>query len=444
MSAYFTKIRDHWFIKVTPQRLALLRIATGLFSLWYLLSRFDMLQRVVKNTDAFEAIGILSWMSQPLSSEVFWWISIGVILLNILYIIGWKFKCIGPAFAVAVLLYFTYRNSWSMIYHNRNALILHIVILGLVASADAWSWDAWKKAKKGLKPPKAHWQYGWPIQLICAATVGSYLLSGIAKLAGDLAWEWVSGSAMRSQVAVDAIRKEILGAEAAPLFDFLFEHTWLFLGMGILTFVLELGAPLALVKRRWGMIWAAFTWMMHWGIFFIMGITFRYQMSGLIFLSFFDVEKLWNPSKKEQIATSSNKDSMEGTSKPVVLFDGVCNLCNGWIRFILKREKNKRYSFASLQSETAEKLLANSNVAQDLSSIILIEDGNVYQKSDAVLRICRNLNFPWRMATVFLMVPKTLRDHIYDFVAANRYKWFGIQQQCELLQPDQKVRFLDL
>ncbi|WP_235010878.1 DCC1-like thiol-disulfide oxidoreductase family protein [Aquimarina sp. AU119] len=444
MNKYLKIIRDHWFMTVTPQRLALLRIATGLFSLWYLLSRFDMLQKMGKNLEAFDPIGVLSWMKHPISPELFWWISIGVILLNILYIIGWKFKSTGPAFAIVALLYFTYRNSWSMIYHNRNALILHIIILGLVASADAWSWDSWKRTKKGFKIPKAHWQYGWPIQLICAVTVGSYFLSGIAKLAGDLALEWANGSAMRSQVAVDAIRKEMLGSESAPLFDFLFEHTWLFLGMGILTFVLELGAPLALVKRRWGMAWAALTWMMHWGIFFIMGISFRYQMSGLIFLSFFDLEKLWNPSRKEKVSEYAKKETNNGVSKPVILFDGVCNLCNGWVKFILKREKNQQYLFASLQSETANKLLVDNNIPQNLSSIILIENNTIYHKSDAVLRICRNLNSPWHLGSFFGVIPKILRDFIYDIIAANRYRWFGKQQKCELPQTDQKMRFLEL
>ncbi|MEW7292147.1 DCC1-like thiol-disulfide oxidoreductase family protein [Aquimarina sp. 2304DJ70-9] len=444
MNTYFEKIRDHWFIKVTPQQLALLRIATGLFSLWYILSRFGMLQKMAKNTEAFEPIGILSWMSQPLSSELFWWISVGVILLNIGYLIGWKFKYTGPAFAVVALLFFTYRNSWSMIYHNRNALIIHIIILGLVASADAWSWDATKKPKTSYKLPNAHWQYGWPIQLICAVTVGSYVLAGIAKLSGDLAWEWATGSAMRSQVAVDAIRKEMLGSEAAPLFDFLFEHTWLFLGMGILTFVLELGAPLALVKRRWGMIWATLTWMMHWGIFFIMGISFRYQMTGLIFLSFFDFEKLWTSSTKETAITSFKKDTSKITPKPIILFDGVCNLCNGWIQFILKRERNPLYLFASLQSESARIALGNKHyVLQDLSSIVLIENGVVYQKSDAILRICSDLKYPWSLAKGLLIIPRFFRDHIYTIIAANRYKWFGKKNQCVLLQPDQRYRFLD-
>ncbi|GAA4271572.1 DCC1-like thiol-disulfide oxidoreductase family protein [Aquimarina gracilis] len=443
MKNYLEKIRSNWFMQVPPQRLAVLRIATGLFSLWYLLSRFDMLQKIVNNKDAFEPIGVLSWMNYPISPEIFWWITIGVIVLNVLYIIGWKFKFTGPAFAIAALVFFTYRNSWSMIYHNRNALILHVLIIGFVASADAWSWDAWRKSKKGISNPKTHWQYGWPIQLICAATVGAYFLSGVAKLAGELAWEWVTGTAMRSQVAVDAIRKEMLGSEAAPLFEILFEHTWLFLGMGILTFVLELGAPIALFKRKWGMIWAVLTWMMHWGIFFIMGISFRYQMTGLIFLAFFDVEKLWM-SSKEVISNKSIDTQIQKTSpNSIVLFDGVCNLCNSWVKFIIKREKNELFQFASLQSKTAQELIGDT-IPQNLSSIILIEDNIVYQKSDAVLRICRNLRTPWNWASILITIPRIIRNSIYDFVAKHRYRWFGKQQQCELMLPEQRIRFLEL
>ncbi|SHI80526.1 DCC1-like thiol-disulfide oxidoreductase family protein [Aquimarina spongiae] len=444
MKKLLKTLQRHWFTPMKPQHLALLRITTGLFCLWYLCSRFDMLQRVVQNTEAFEPIGILNWMTQPIAPEVFWWVSIILIILNVLYIIGWKFKYIGPSFAILALLFFTYRNSWSMIYHNRNALILHIIILGFVASADAWSWDSWKKSKKNILSPKISWHYGWPVQLICTVTVGSYLLSGIAKLAGDLSWEWVTGSAMRSQVSVDAIRKEMLGSESAPLFDFLFEHTWLFLAMGILTFILELGAPLALFRKKWGMAWAVLTWMMHWGIFCIMGITFRYQMSGFIFLSFFDIEKLWNPSKKKPSTVYTTYDINETPSKPIVLFDGVCNLCNGWIRFILKRERNPLFQFASLQSPKGQELLGAHRYENSLSSIILIENNKIYQKSDAVLKICSYFKFPWNISNYLRFVPKRIRDFSYDFIAARRYKWFGKQEHCGLMTKDQKVRFLDL
>ena len=298
MKRPFTFVRKLWFAEVDPQRLAVLRIASGSFALWYLISRFEMLGRMVQNFDAFEPVGVLSAMQRPIGPELFQGFMIVLLVLNILFILGWKFRFTGPAFAIVTLLFFTYRNSWSMIYHNRNALVLHLLILGFVASADACSLDAWHRKRKNFAAKTASWRYGWPVMLISAVTVGSYLLSGIAKVAGDLAWEWANGSAMRSQIAVDALRKSVLGAETAPLFDLIYEYTWLFLGMGILTFFLELGAPLALLCKPWGKLWALLTFGMHWGIFLIMGITFRYQMTGLIFLSFLEPEKWFSKAKK--------------------------------------------------------------------------------------------------------------------------------------------------
>ncbi|MEM7380507.1 MAG: DCC1-like thiol-disulfide oxidoreductase family protein [Bacteroidota bacterium] len=444
MKKLWTSLKKRWFVPVAPERLALLRIATGLFCLWYLFSRYDMLQRMIRNTDAFEPVGILSWMERPLEPNTFWWISLLLIGLNLCFILGWKFKITGPAFALLALLFFTYRNSWSMIYHNRNALVLHMLILALVASADAWSLDSSNKRRKGLRKKEASWKYGWPIMLICSVTVGSYFLSGVAKLAGDLALEWANGSAMRSQVAVDAIRKSVLGAETAPLFNVIYRHTWLFLAMGIFTFLVELGAPLALLNKRLGRLWAVLTFGMHWGIFFIMGITFRYQMSGLIFLSFFEPEKLFGHRKKKPVPTSTIS-SLQKLSEisPIVLFDGTCNLCNEWVQFILKYESEAEIKFASLQSEPAKELFRSYLLRQDMSSIVFIEDQNLYQKSDAILKIMEKLRNPWSLMTVFTIVPRPLRNVIYALVARYRYAWFGKRDQCNLFPQAQKLRFLE-
>ncbi|MEM0940129.1 MAG: DCC1-like thiol-disulfide oxidoreductase family protein [Bacteroidota bacterium] len=445
MNNLWNSIKKSWFAPVDPKRLAILRIATGSFCLWYLLSRFDMLQRMTQNTDAFEAIGILSWMEKPLNEIMFWWISIAMIILNICYILGWRFKLTGPVFAISALLFFTYRNSWSMIYHNRNALVLHIIILGFVAAADAWSVDAWRNQQNKRRSTDAHWRYGWPIMLVCAVTVGSYFLSGVAKIAGDLAWEWANGSAMRSQIAVDAIRKSILGAETAPFFNVIYKHKWLFLLMGLFTFIVELGAPLALYKKRWGKLWAFLTWCMHWGIYFIMGITFRYQMTGLIFLSFFAPEKSFTNARKK-VANKTDGSLAPSTThdlSPIILFDGVCNLCNGWVRFVMRNERKREFRFASLQSDTAEKMLRPFTVKNNMGSIVLIEGDILYEKSEAVLLILGKLKHLWPMLSAFIIVPKLIRDSIYNFIAKHRYGWFGRQQSCGLVDPEDKVRMIE-
>ncbi|BFP42453.1 hypothetical protein FGF1_32980 [Flavobacteriaceae bacterium GF1] len=444
MNMVWNSIKNVWFAQVNPERLAIIRMATGGFCLWYLLSRFNMLQRMVQNTDAFEPVGLLSWMQEPLHPNLFWWISILLIVFNICYILGWKFRITGPAFAILALLFFSYRNSWSMIYHNRNALVLHILIVGLVASADAWSVDAWSQRRKGVPKQNAHWRYGWPIMLICAVTVGSYFLSGVAKIAGDLAWDWATGSAMRSQIAVDALRKSILGAETAPFFNVIYKHTWLFFLLGIFTFIVELGAPLALYKKRWGRFWAVLTWGMHWGIYFIMGITFRYQMTGLIFLSFFAPEKLLTKARKKVANTTNGTvTSTNQNSSPVILFDGVCNLCNGWVRFVMENETKAEFRFASLQSAAANDLLKPFAIKDSMDSLVLIEDGILYRKSEAVLRILGRLKSMWPLLSVLILVPSFIRDTMYNVVARHRYTWFGKQDSCALVGLDDKVRFIE-
>jgi len=284
------RLQAFWFAPAPAERLAILRIGTGGFALWYLLSRFSMLRRMARGGEAhFEAIGLVAELGGPIPPLAFDAVLYILIGLNLLYILGWKFKYIGPLFATLLLLFLTYRNSWAMIYHNRNALVLQVLIIGWTTAADAFSLDALRsRTLKGI-----HWRYGLPIKLICVATVCTYFVSGVAKVAGDLSWEWATGEALRSQVAVDAIRKVLLGGELEPVFMWIYPYTWVFMVMGITTLILELGAPFALWKKRLTWVWVVLTWLMHWGIFFVMGIRFRYQMTGLIFLAFFDTEKVW-------------------------------------------------------------------------------------------------------------------------------------------------------
>lgn len=129
--------------------------------------------------------------------------------------------------------------------------------------------------------------------------------------------------------------------------------------------------------------------------------------------------------------------------KNIILFDGVCNLCNKSAQFILKHDKKKHFLFASLQSDAAVNLLLqfNSNIS-NLSSIILIENGKVYEKSTAVLRIARNLSPVWNLFYYFIFLPIKFRDYLYDFVARNRYRWFGKSEHCLINTPQNANRFI--
>ncbi|QJC89895.1 thiol-disulfide oxidoreductase DCC family protein [Bacillus inaquosorum] len=127
----------------------------------------------------------------------------------------------------------------------------------------------------------------------------------------------------------------------------------------------------------------------------------------------------------------------------VLLFDGVCNLCNGAVQFIIKRDPDGLISFTSLQSETGQSLLKKSGLPTDqFDSFVFIEDGRVYTKSTAAIKVFRHLRGPWRLFVLFFAVPKPVRDMIYSFIAKNRYKWFGKKNECMLPSPSIKKRFL--
>ena len=127
----------------------------------------------------------------------------------------------------------------------------------------------------------------------------------------------------------------------------------------------------------------------------------------------------------------------------MILFDGVCNLCNGAINFVLRHDRKGIFRFASLQSEAGQQLLAAHNLdSKELNSFFLIDKGKVYKKSAATLKVMNYFAWYWKELQILRIVPFFLRDAIYDFIAANRYKWFGKRQECMVPTPDLQKRFL--
>jgi len=127
----------------------------------------------------------------------------------------------------------------------------------------------------------------------------------------------------------------------------------------------------------------------------------------------------------------------------IILFDGVCNLCNSSVQFIIKRDTAGYFKFASLQSESGQTLLKKCGLNNNLNSFVLIENNKVYLKSSAALRVCSKLGTGWRILSIFRFLPPFIRDFLYDIVAKNRYKWFGKEESCMLPLPEWKERFLD-
>jgi predicted DCC family thiol-disulfide oxidoreductase YuxK len=131
------------------------------------------------------------------------------------------------------------------------------------------------------------------------------------------------------------------------------------------------------------------------------------------------------------------------TSHPIVLFDGVCNLCSGAVQFIIRRDPEGRFRFASLQSPLGEELLARFGIDPRLiDSVILVEGDRWSKESDAALRVARGMSGAWRMLWALRVIPRPLRDGLYRLIARNRYRWFGKQETCWLPTPELRGRFL--
>lgn len=136
---------------------------------------------------------------------------------------------------------------------------------------------------------------------------------------------------------------------------------------------------------------------------------------------------------------------MSDASAAILLFDGVCELCDQSVQFILKRDPKGYFKFASLQSKTGKALLEQYHLSHlNLETMVLIENGHAYTYSTASLRVLRHLAGAWSLCYGFILVPPFIRNVIYRWIARNRYHWFGKKETCRIPTPDERVRFLDI
>jgi len=127
----------------------------------------------------------------------------------------------------------------------------------------------------------------------------------------------------------------------------------------------------------------------------------------------------------------------------ILLFDGVCNLCNSSVNFIIDRDPKKHFKFAALQSEFGQTKLKELGFNQEeFDSLVLLSNGKVYRKSSAALRIAKKLKGLWPLLYIFIIIPPFIRHGVYDIIGKNRYKWFGKQDSCRMPTPELKQRFV--
>jgi len=135
---------------------------------------------------------------------------------------------------------------------------------------------------------------------------------------------------------------------------------------------------------------------------------------------------------------------MTASDKKIILFDGICNLCNGAIQFVIKRDTKDTFRYATIQSNIGQKLFTERNIdSAKIDSIILIEPSVAYYiKSDAALKIGRSFGGGYALLSIFSWIPRVLRDGVYDLIAKNRYRWFGKKATCMIPTPELQSKFL--
>jgi predicted DCC family thiol-disulfide oxidoreductase YuxK len=130
--------------------------------------------------------------------------------------------------------------------------------------------------------------------------------------------------------------------------------------------------------------------------------------------------------------------------KQLILFDGVCNLCNTYVQFVINRDSQNKFLFASLQSDTGQDVLKHFGLnTTELKTLVLLQDNHIYTKSTGALRVLKQLDGLWKFSYIFIAIPSPIRDLFYNFVATNRYRFFGKKDYCMMPTPELKSRFIN-
>ncbi len=280
-----TRLAAWWFAPAPAQRLAAMRIIIGLYALVYVAARLGELASVAQLPGGnFAPVGVVRVLGAPLPG----WLPLGLAVATVAtlacFVIGAWWRVAAPIAAGLLLWTLSYRNSWGMVFHTDNLLVVHVVALACTPAADAYA-----LAPRPGAPPASG--YGWALKLLALLTAATYVLAGIAKLrlAGV---GWLDGDFLRNQIAVDNLRKALLGSPTAPLATPLLEHPGWFAVVSLATLVLELGAPIALLGGKVARAWALGAWGFHVGVILLMNIWFPYPLFGIAYVPLLHAERV--------------------------------------------------------------------------------------------------------------------------------------------------------
>ncbi len=374
---------------VTFYQYAAFRIILGCYLIYHFATLFPYAPEMfsalgmVPNPQVLPTFGIfpdiLYWIDHPIITQIF---------ICVLLILSLIFTCGFHQRITAVLLWF----GWACLI-NRNILIANpgMPFIGWLLLACAII----PSKKENWQMPRLVYFGAWALMAL------GYSVSGIHKLGSP---SWLDGTALQHVLMSPLSRGNFICDIFLSLPPILIHlATWGALLLEVLF------APLCIlaVTRKW--VWILMV-VMHMGILTM--VNFADLTIGVLMIHFFTFDARWiKPLKK-------SKDA------PIVFFDGVCAMCNGFVQFVLQESLQPVLYFSPLQGQTAKEKLP-TELTTNMDSIVLLDNNQTYIQSDAILRIYRYMGGMWGLSVIFYIVPSKIRNYIYDFIAKHRYQWFG-------------------
>jgi hypothetical protein len=276
---------------VPAERLASLRVLTGFFALVYLGARGPgILAAVHQAPHLFQPVGPVKVLSAPAAPAVTYAFYVLAWVFGLAFFLGWRFRLTAPLFTFSLLWVLAYRNSWGMVFHTENLMMLHVTLLSLTDAGAAYSLDARRRGA----PVAPDRRFGFGVKVLCIGTVTAYVLAGVAKLKVT-GLEWATGDILKNHISNDNLRKLLLGDSYSEIGMWLAKTPWVFPYLAVFALAIELGAPVALFGDRLGRVWSFITWSFHFGVLLVMWIFFPYNLFFIAFGSFFAAERLVGP-----------------------------------------------------------------------------------------------------------------------------------------------------
>lgn len=286
-----------WFAPVPTRRLVLVRSLTFLYAAGWLVVRGPYLADVARLPERrFDPIGVLGVLESPPAGATVAAVWAVTLVACALTAANRWVRPAAPVGAVGMLVIATYTSSFGQVFHTENLLVLHTAVLAfaaLVEPVDGVAPDAGRRdaGHPAVNPTAERQTSGWPLHLMMGVVAAAYVVAGVAKLRYG-GGEWVTGDVLRNAVAMDNLRKLLFDDWYSPLGGWLSSVTWIWGPIAVVTLVVELAAPLALVPGRVRYAWVALAWGFHAGILILMAISFPYQLLGVAYAAFLPVERI--------------------------------------------------------------------------------------------------------------------------------------------------------